>query len=148
MHVRLPRDVSEGDWNSFVAASPRGHILQSSQWGQLKERFGWQVARLAIEDQGQWLAGAQVLFRPIGPRTIAYVPKGPVTDLADDEVTQTLLDALHHLCRQRRAIFLKIEPDLAEGPALIQKLTTLGFRPSLQTIQPRCTILLLSLIHI
>ncbi len=142
MRAHLTNDLSESDWNSFVATSPGGHVLQSSQWGQLKERFGWQVARLAIEDRGQWRAGAQVLFRPLGPRTIAYVPKGPITDWADAEVTQTLLEALHHLCRQRRAILLKIEPDLAEDPALAQRLTELGFRPSPQTIQPRCTILL------
>jgi peptidoglycan pentaglycine glycine transferase (the first glycine) len=142
LRVHSTSDISERDWNSFVAASPVGHILQSSQWGQLKERFGWQVARVAIENQGQWLVGAQVLFRPIGPWTIAYVPKGPITDWADAEVTQTLLDALHHLCHQRHAILLKIEPDLAEGPALVQKLTRLGFRASPQPIQPRCTILL------
>ena len=141
MRVHLASDISESDWNSFVAASPVGHVLQSSQWGQLKERFGWQVARVAIEDQGRWLAGAQVLFRPIGPQTIAYVPKGPITDWADEEVTQTLLEALHHVCRQRRAILLKIEPDLAEDPALVQRLKGLGFRASPQTIQPRCTIM-------
>ncbi len=142
MRVHSTSDINESDWNSFVAASPSGHVLQSSQWGHLKEVFGWQVARLAIEDRGQWRAGAQVLFRPLGPQTIAYVPKGPVADLADVEVTQTLLEALHHLCRQRRAILLKVEPDMAEDPALAQRLTDLGFRPSPQTIQPRCTILL------
>jgi len=144
LRVHLPSDISEEDWDSFVAASPGGHILQSSRWGQLKERFGWQVARVAIEDQGQLLAGAQILFRPLplGLQTIAYAPKGPIADWADEEVTQTLLEALHHLCRQRRAIFLKIEPDLAEDPTLAPQLTELGFRASLQTLQPRCTILL------
>lgn len=144
MRVHLTDDLSESDWNSFAAASPGGHVLQSSQWGQLKERFGWQVARAAVEDQGGLIAGAQVLFRPLplGLRTIAYVPKGPITDWADAKVTQTLLEALHHLCRQHRAILLKIEPDLAEDPALVQRLTELGFRASPQTIQPRCTVLL------
>lgn len=142
MRVRLTSDITEREWNSFVAASPTGHILQSTQWGQLKERFGWQVARIALEDRGQWLAGAQILFRPLGPKTIAYVPKGPIVDWADAMITQTLLEALHHLCRQRQAIFLKIEPDLAEDPTLTHKLIGLGFHASPQTIQPRCTILL------
>ncbi len=143
MHVHFTNDVSESDWNSFVAESPAGHILQSSQWGQLKKRFGWQVARLAIEieDEGQWQAGAQVLFRPLGPWTVAYAPKGPITDWANEELTQALLEALHRLCRQRRAILLKIEPDLAEDAALARRLTDLGFRASPQTIQPPCTIL-------
>jgi len=150
LRVHLISDMSEGDWNSFpstalrtgVAASPGRHVLQSSQWGQLKERFGWQVARLAIEHQGQWLAGAQVLFRSLGPQTIAYVPKGPIADWADAEATQALLEALHSLCRQRRAILLKIEPDLAEDPASVHQLTEVGFRPSPQTIQPQCSIVL------
>lgn len=144
MRVHLTSDISEKDWNSFVATSSEGHILQSSQWGRLKERFGWQAARIAIEDRGQLLAGAQVLFRPLplGLQTIAYVPKGPMTDWANEEVTQALLETLHHLCRQRHAIFLKIEPDLAEDPIVAQKLTELGFRASPQTVQPRCTILL------
>jgi len=142
LRVHLTSDINESDWTSFVAASPWGHVLQSSQWGQLKERFGWQVERLAVENQGQWLAGAQVLFRPLGPKTIAYVPKGPITDWADAEATQALLEAMHHLCRQRRAILLKIEPDVAKNPTLAQRLTGLGFRASPQTIQPRCTILL------
>jgi peptidoglycan pentaglycine glycine transferase (the first glycine) len=142
LRVHFTSDIRERDWNSFVAASPGGHVLQSSQWGQLKERFGWQVARVAVEDQGQWQAGAQVLFRPLGPRTIAYVPKGPIVDWADEQTTQALLEALHQLCRQRRALFLKIEPEVAEDPILAQRLTALGFRASPQTIQPQCTILL------
>jgi len=142
LRVHFTSDIRERDWNSFVAASPGGHVLQSSQWGRLKERFGWQVARLAIEDGGQWLAGAQMLFRSLGPLTIAYVPKGPITDWADEEVTRTLLEALHHLCRQRRAILLKIEPEVAEDPILAQRLTAWGFRASPQTIQPQCTVLL------
>ena len=142
MHVHLTSEISEEDWNSFVSTSPRGHILQSSQWARLKERFGWQIARVAIEDQDQWRAGAQVLFRPLGPRTIAYVPKGPIVDWTDVEVTQVLLETLHQLCRERHAIFLKVEPDLVEDLTLAQRLTKLGFRASRQTIQPRCTFLL------
>ena len=144
MNLHLVTEIGEQDWNSFVTASPRGHILQSSQWGRLKEQFGWQVTRVAIQNRNQWLAGAQVLFRPtpLGLRTIAYVPKGPITDWADEEATHALLDALHRLCRQNRAIFLKIEPDVPENSALAQRLIDLGFHPSPQTIQPRCTILL------
>ncbi len=144
MNLHPVTEIGEQDWNSFVIASPRGHILQSSQWGRLKEQFGWQVTRVAIQNRNQWLAGAQVLFRPtpLGLRTIAYVPKGPITDWADEEATHALLDALHRLCRQNRAIFLKIEPDVPENSALAQRLIDLGFHPSPQTIQPRCTILL------
>ncbi len=126
-------------WDAFVASHPQGHLLQLSQWGALKARFGWQAVRLALETDGQLRAGAQVLFRhlPLG-RTLAYVPKGPVMDFTDDAAAQ-LWPAVHALARSRRAIWLKVEPEWPDDPALATRLFGWGFRPSPQTIQPRRT---------
>ena len=134
-------------WDEFVAAAPEGHILQSSRWGQLKAAFGWEVARLVLEEEGRFVAGAQVLFRPLfrlkghplGP-TLAYVPKGPLLDWAEEGRARLFLEALHHLARQRRAFCLKIEPELAEDQALPLRLESYGFRPGTQAVQPRSTI--------
>lgn len=89
------------------------------------------------------VGGAQLLFRPLLPYiSIAYVPKGPIIDFAHLEACQLLLSAIHRLARQRGAIFLKVEPDLADDPTLRRQLTGQGFDPSRQTIQPRRTILI------
>jgi len=78
-------------------------------------------------------AGAQVLFRrlPLG-FTLAYLPKGPVG--AD---WTALWPAVDVLCRQRRAAFLKVEPDLWEEDA---PAPPPGFRASEHAIQPRRTL--------
>jgi peptidoglycan pentaglycine glycine transferase (the first glycine) len=125
-------------WDEQVAAAPGGHVLQSWAWGELKARFGWQVERLAVDG-----ALAQVLFRslPGGLGSIAYVPKGPLADYHDARSLRALLDALRPLARKRRAICLKIEPNLEEDSLLVERLQALGFRPSPQGIQPRRTIL-------
>ena len=130
-------------WDAFVHTAPGGHVLQTTAWAQLKEHFGWQAGYALVEDAGRIRAGAQVLFRPLplGLGCVAYVPKGPLLNWADDALLDTLLDALHRLCRQQRAIFLKVEPDEEDNPALAQRLQGWGFRPSPQTIQPRRTIL-------
>jgi peptidoglycan pentaglycine glycine transferase (the first glycine) len=147
IRIRLSTDrepFDSGTWNSFVVASPTGHLLQSWQWGQLKAAFGWQAARLGIEDEGRLIAGAQVLFRSLPPfpryLSIAYVPKGPILDLGKQEISEALLSAIHRLARQKRAILLKIEPELPHSPAAVKQLQVCGFRPSQQTIQPRSTI--------
>jgi len=146
MPIRLSTDREPLDsktWNSFVAASPTGHLLQSWQWGQLKAAFGWQAVRVGVEDRGRLVAGAQVLFRFLLPflhLSIAYVPKGPILDLGDQEVCEALLSAIHRLARQKGAVLLKIEPELPHGPAAEGPLQAWGFRPSPQTIQPRSTI--------
>lgn len=133
--------IDDARWDAFVTAHPTGHFLQLSRWGALKSRFGWQSVRLALERDDQLCAGAQVLFRrlPLG-RTLAYVPKGPVVDFNEDETVTQLWSALHGLARSRRAILLKIEPEVPDDPVLSERLRGWGFRPSPQTIQPRRTI--------
>ena len=124
-------------WDQQVAEAG-GHVLQGWAWGELKACFGWQVQRLAVGP-----SRAQVLYRalPGGLGSLAYVPKGPVADFNTVEALQALVEALEPLARQRRAICLKIEPNLEDDPALVGRLQALGFRPSPQTIQPRRTLL-------
>lgn len=142
-------EISLIEWNTFLSACPRAHLLQSPAWGELKGSFGWEVVRIVTGRNGN-LAGAQVFFRrfPLG-YSIAYIPKGPVHMEATDLVSlsnlyawQPLLADIDRACRKRRAILLKLEPDLesacpddtlAEPPP--------GFRCSSHSIQPPSTIL-------
>lgn len=119
-----------------------GHLLQSWQWGQFKAAFGWQAVRVGVADEGHLVAGAQVLLRPLPffPHlSIAYIPKGPVLDFGHREMAEALWSAIHHLARQKRAILLKIEPELPDSPVAAKQLQTWGFRPG-RTVQPRSTI--------
>ncbi len=131
------RAEDENAWDGRVAAAPGGHVLQSWAWGELKSHFGWRVERLGLDS-----AGAQVLFRslPGGVGSIAYVPKGPLLDWDDGQALRDLLAAIRPLARRRRAICLKIEPDLEDSPGRAERLRAAGFRPSPQPIQPRRTI--------
>jgi peptidoglycan pentaglycine glycine transferase (the first glycine) len=141
--MEITEQIAPAAWDTFVGAHPDGHILQTSGWGLLKGDFGWEPHRVAVRAEGQIVAGAQVLFRrlPGGPR-LAYVPKGPVVDLARPDLVAPLLNALHAICRARRAFALKIEPDLPDAPALAEQLTGYGFLASGHAIQPRRTILI------
>lgn len=94
--------ASRAEWDEFLTQYPNAHFLQSSAWGELKARFGWRVTRLISGD-----SGTQVLFRslPIG-YSIAYLPKGPLGD------EQAILPEVEKICRENKAVFLKIEPDI------------------------------------
>ena len=132
--------LSPSRWDDFAAAQPTAHLLQSSRWGALKARFGWRVERVALEHEGHIVAGAQILFRPLPwGQTLAYVPKGPMTDWNDAEQVRPLLDAIAAVARSHRAVALKIEPDLPDDPQLAARLAGYGFRPG-HTVQPRSTI--------
>ena len=144
------RPAAESAWDTFVAAHPDGHVLQTARWAKLKRAFGWSGA-LAIVHAGPGSAGnagtrdildgASLLFRrlPWG-QTLAYAPKGPLVDWSDTARVGALLAELRAVCRHRRAAVLKIEPDLPASPDLSQHLSRCGFQPSAQHIQPRSTI--------
>lgn len=135
--------LGDAAWDSFVAASPDGHLFQTSRWGALKARFGWEVERVALTDGDSIVAGAQVFYRsfPFG-LTLSYIPKGPLVDWDKEKAVRSLLEALRQAAHRRRAFCLKLEPDLLDDPALAARLVRLGLRPSPQTIHPRSTIII------
>ncbi len=122
--------VDAAQWSVFLARHPAAHILQTAAWGELKSAFGWQAERVVAGE-----AGAQILFRrlPLG-FTLAYIPRGPIG--APNPEFWAEIDAI---CRSRRAVFLKVEPDIwEEEHAEIPQ----GFRPSPHSIQPRRTVVI------
>lgn len=135
--------LDDAAWDSFVAASPDGHLFQMSRWGALKARFGWRVERVALINENEIVAGAQIFYRSfIFGITLAYVPKGPLVDWCEEKTVRTLLNALRSAAHRRRAFCLKLEPDLFDDPELAARLGRLGLRPSPQTIHPRSTIII------
>jgi peptidoglycan pentaglycine glycine transferase (the first glycine) len=115
--------IERDEWRKTLENLPNAHILQTPEWGDLKAAFGWQVHHVLLEGY----LGAQILFRPLPiGLSIAYIPKGPVwlnpsdpaplkTDrfFQDDEHWKHFLNDVCVLCKRKRSIFLKIEPDIA-----------------------------------
>lgn len=99
-------EVNITDWNHFLESHPEAHLLQLGEWGELKRGFGWKPVRL-IQNE----VGAQILFRrlPLG-LTIGYLPK-PVMGNKLQETSNEFWKEVDSVCKQNKAIFLKIEPD-------------------------------------
>jgi lipid II:glycine glycyltransferase (peptidoglycan interpeptide bridge formation enzyme) len=98
--------VTGSEWSALLAEFPQAHVLQGTAWGELKSRFGWQIERLST---GQ--THAQVLFKrlPLG-FSIGYIPKGPLGEPDD-----AFWNELARLAAAKRAIFIRLEPDLFES---------------------------------
>ena len=131
------------------------HLLQSESWAEFKSRFGWTAGSIAVKD-----AAARLLFRhlPLG-QTLAYIPKGPQLDWQNVTTARLFFAAAHAEAQRRRAIFLKVEPDVwsvdgtlaGDAPAAqpaddIRQaagsfLIGAGFIPA-DTIQPRTSVVI------
>lgn len=108
--------LSLSEWNDFLSEYPDAHLLQTGAWGELKSDFNWEPVRILSGD-GNRSWGAQILFRqlPLG-FTFAYLPKGPLVQTHDKESRlgspgQAFWRDVDSLCRNKRAVFLKVEPD-------------------------------------
>ena len=125
--------ISPPEWTEFLSQYPDAHILQTAAWGQLKGEFDWQATHVVAGD-----SGAQVLFRklPLG-LSLAYIPKGPV-----GEDWAPLWPEVDAVCKEKRAVFLKVEADLWEGDVDSDQggQPPLGFQLSPHEIQPSRTL--------
>jgi len=137
-------ETARANWNNFISCWPDFELLQSYEWGEFKQALGWKVIRLAVERGKQWVAGTQMLIKPLplGLASIAYIPRGPLLNWEDTAAAQTLLSALHTIARRHRAISLKIEPPLHYSPVASQRLQAFGFRRSPFNNQPQCSMLI------
>ncbi len=121
-------------WNMLISNLPNPHFLQSYEWGQVKEKYGWQPLYLAWDSQGKMRqdvslstfpfypsAAALVLKRPVLRKgfaarlSILYAPKGPLLDWANEPLRNRVLNDLQNLAKKEGAIFLKIDPDVVLG---------------------------------
>jgi len=134
------------EWSEFLSKCPTAHLLQTAQWGELKSNFGWEVVRLVGRaDDSTW--GAQILFRnlPLG-YSFAYMPKGPLL-MEDVGIPENSIPGpsywkeVDQICRIKRAIFLKIDPeDYPDSAAWDAADLSDGFQLNPHSIQPRQTL--------
>jgi peptidoglycan pentaglycine glycine transferase (the first glycine) len=144
-------------WDRALLALPNPHVLQGWNWGAFKSRHGWGASRLLFQEGGRTVAAASVLQRklPHLPISVLYVPRGPATDWTNVEQAERVLAELETLTRRRRALFVKIDPDVyypddappfsphpARAPEVADLLAARGWCWSGEQIQFRNTVLL------
>lgn len=120
-------------WDDAAVRSPWGHVLQSTAWAAVREGQGWRAEFVRIGDP---LPVALVLWKDaLAGQRIAYVPRGPIVPPGDPAALLRALTRLADLARERQAVFLKVDPELASDFAA-ESLRASGFARSPQDIQP------------
>lgn len=85
--------------------------LQTHAWKNFREEMGIDVTQLVGFEQSQMKAALQVFFHPVPklPYMIGNYSKGTAPD-------KTMLKALYELGQEKKAIFIKIEPNYSMPP--------------------------------
>jgi lipid II:glycine glycyltransferase (peptidoglycan interpeptide bridge formation enzyme) len=116
MLLRSLRNEEKALYNSVV-----GHPLQAWEWGDFRAKTGLKIERIGFFDQGKLKKGLQVTFHPIPVlgKTAGYCPKGFMPD-------EEQLAALKQLGAQNNALFIKLEPNVAQKVGVPSGHETIG----------------------
>ncbi len=140
--VKIPE---AGEFDEFIKAHPRAHMMQTSMWGKVKKEWDW-TGFICRDSSGNIKGEMGVLIRqiPMTPFKMMYAPRGPVCDLSDKETVTELIKAVADYGKKNKAYTFKIDTDtLATDTAYIDLLKSLGFifkehGAGFDTVQARC----------
>ena len=128
-------------WDEYVRASDFGHLFQTIAWGDLQAGMGGQPRRMAVVDERGLAGTLQLLVFDTGTRVFTYVPRGPVCDPADPQVTELLVDGALLTSYAAGADFIRIEPQWTFDPAIASQAESRGWTRTAQSIMLPRTIL-------
>lgn len=117
--TRIIDEKEKQRYDQFVQKHPKGHFLQTFEWGEVKRFTGWQPLPLVLEKDGEIQASLLLLKRslpiPGMKKCIFYSPRGPVVDLENEECCKVLFEGARKVAADHGAIFLKIDPDVEDS---------------------------------
>ncbi len=106
-------------WNEIVLSFPAPHFLQTWEWGEIKEKYGWEKDFLVWKDEaGQIQAACMLLIRSMSflrgrlTARICYSPRGPLFIDQNEVTQQKVLNDLQVYAKKQKAVFLKIDPEI------------------------------------
>lgn len=118
--IQLVNKNEKHTWNDIVS-----HPLQSWEWGTFRQAMGVDTIRLGLYEKNILISGMQCTFHriPHTPWTVGYVPKSPVPDVQ-------MLESLIQFAKEKKAIFIQLEPNVLSINTQIQDLNDHRLVPS------------------
>ncbi len=132
-------DGAQAEWDAFVLAAD-GHHAQGCTWATVKGVLGWRGKRLVVRDDGQIVAGAQVLVRDVARfGRVGTCAHGPLLARRDPRLVELVHRGLLELGRGESIRYLKVQPP-ARSTDLALGLRERGWTPSALPAAPSATV--------
>ncbi len=144
------KEGNKKDLNDFSFNSPKGHIFQTSYWGDFKG--DWiNKCILGFDHDNNVVLSSIILIRklPILNKYMAYIPRGFVCDYNNITLISEFTEFLKEFSKEHKIAFITIDPDIhlkenecevKENISTIETLKSLGFiqnsSKNFENIQP------------
>ena len=108
------REIDAKTHMLFMTGHKKEHYMQTDVWGEVKSDNGWSHEFAGMYDGDRLVASLMLLKKklPALPRYLYYAPRGPVADFDDREQIRALTQLLRGYLKERRGIYLAIDPDV------------------------------------
>ncbi len=137
MSTSITEITDRVEWDDFLTRQPRGHLLQSFEWGELNRYLGGHVYRLGALENGRVVGAMQLTVSPVpipapGLRfNWLYCSRGPTLESPDSPALKALIEFTQQIARKEHAVVLRLEPNIADDDpnleAWIAAYRALGF---------------------
>lgn len=108
-------NIDKKEYDNFVIKNNKSHFLQSYTWGLFsKKTKGLIPFYVGLKDNKNNLVAVTLLLQkklPLG-YSYFYAPRGFIIDFSNKKLLTEFVDNLKDYCKKKKAIFLKIDPDL------------------------------------
>jgi len=121
-------------------------ILQSWEWGEVKNKLGWEITRIGFFKEEKLEGVAQIFKKRLYLGFyLLYIPRGPILNWDNTELVQYFLKSLKEYINKIKTfklLFLRIEPPVSKNKNLTELLIDFNFKKYFKTIQPPTTLLI------
>ncbi len=152
-------NIPKEEYDTFTKNHLKSHFLQSYDWGEFARREKNFIPHyVGLKEDDKLVATALLLQKklPLG-LSYLYSPRGFVVDFQNFELLKTFTQEIKKFAKRKRAIFIKIDPDLIihrenylgeelkpdyDKEEILQNFSKLGFKhqgftKNFETMQPR-----------
>ena len=118
--VTIQEITDHEQWNGFLTSQPRGHLLQSFEWGELNKYLGGRIYRLGALDNGRMVGALLLTVSPIPFPLPAlrwnwlYSSRGPTVVSPDSPALPALIEGVQKIAKAERAVVMRLEPNIAD----------------------------------
>ncbi len=149
MTIIIQEITNKEQWNSFLISQPRGHLLQSYEWGELNQYLGGRIYRLGAIENGHLIGTMMLTVSPVPiPLPVPgirfnwlYSSRGPTVAQPDSPALAALIESVQKITRAEHAVVLRLEPNIADDdPQLdrwIAAYRDLGFKTNPYAVHGR-----------
>ena len=156
--------MDRNNWTKIIQSFPQPHFLQTWEWGEIKEKYGWKKDFMVWKDEhDHYQAAAMILIRTatflrgLLKIDICYIPRGPLFMNLNRSISQVVLDDLQAYAKQHKAVFIKLDAEVIthsgmpgevdekpdeQGIAFLDLLQNKGWKFSSDQIQFRNTVII------